>query len=161
MQGVLRRAYRAAHGGVGCSGGEPVNEVLTAAITVVLGFVVFVLGQIAQRFFIEPIQEQKRVVGEIAHAVLYYASVGGTSPPEIRVEAQQKLRDLSARLNATLWTVPLYRFFESRGWVEKRENVNAAMTGLVGWSNSVVMKDSPNASRHRSTVIKALSLPPS
>jgi hypothetical protein len=26
-------------------------------------FAVFVLGQIAQRFFIEPIQEQRRVIG--------------------------------------------------------------------------------------------------
>ena len=134
---------------------------LTAAITVLLGLVVLGLGQIAQKFFIEPIQEQKRVIGEIAYAVIYYGNVGDMSPPEIRVEAQQKLRDLSARLNATLWAVPRYRFFESRGWVEKRENVNAAKTGLVGWSNSVLMKDSPHGRTHRSAVIKALDIPES
>ena len=37
-------------------------ELLTAAITVVLGFVVFALGQIAQRFVIEPMQEQRRIM---------------------------------------------------------------------------------------------------
>ena len=142
-------------------GEEPVTEVLTAAITVVLGLVVLVLGQIAQRFFIEPIQEQKRVIGEIAYAVFYYANVGSMSPPDVREEAQRTLRKLSGQLQATLWAVPYYGLFESRGWVEKRENVIAASAGLVGWSNSVVMKDSPHASRHRSAIIKALSLPPS
>ena len=134
---------------------------LTAAITVVLGFVIFVLGQIAQRFFLEPIQEQKRVIGEITHAVVQYANVSDKSPPEIRLEAHQELRDLAARLNATLRTIPLYRYFEARGWVEKKENVNAARSGLVGWSNSVVMEKPPNLETHRSAIIKALGLPPS
>ena len=78
------------------------SELLTAAITVVLGFVVLVLGQIAQRFFIEPIQEQKRAIGEVGYTDFYYANVDGMSPPEVRVEAQQKLHNLSACPNATL-----------------------------------------------------------
>jgi hypothetical protein len=83
-----------------------VSGVMTAAITVVLGFVVFVLGQIAQRFFIEPIQEQRRVIGEIAYVVLYYGNVGSFATPELRQEALQTLRKLSGQLRASLWTVP-------------------------------------------------------
>lgn len=146
-------------GGGGCSGGDPVSEVLTAAITVVLGFIVFVLGQIAQTFFIEPIQEQRRVIGEIAYVVLYYGNVGALATPELQQEALQTLRKLSGQLRATLWTVPLYRLFERRGLAEKRENIITASTHLIGWSNSVGMGDGPAASRHRSAVIKALNIP--
>ena len=125
----------------------------------VLGFVVFVLGQIAQRFFIEPIQEQRRVIGEIAFVVLYHANVGSMSPPKDRLEASSTLRRLSGQLRSTLWTVPCYRLFQSLGLVESREHVLTASTGLIGWSNSVVMRDSPHAWRHRSAVVKALRLP--
>ena len=94
---------------------ESVNELLTTALTVVLGFVVFVFGQIAQRFFIEPIQEQKRVIREIAFAVLFYGNVGKFATPELRQEALETLRKLSGQLHATLWTVPRHRLFESLG----------------------------------------------
>ncbi len=132
------------------------SEVLTAAITVVLGFVVFVFGQIAQRFFIEPIQEQKRVIGKIAYTVVYYGNVGKIVKAELREEAQRTLRKLSGRQHATLWTVPQYRRFESLGAVEKRDNVIAAYTGLIGWSNSVGMGDDPTSYRRRSELIEAL-----
>jgi hypothetical protein len=135
------------------------TEVLTAAITVVLGFFVLVLGQIAQRFFMEPIQEQTRIIGEIAYAVRYFGNVGRRATSTEKEEARRTLRKLSGQLHATLWTIPYYGLFESRGWVEKRENVVTASTGLVGWSSAIVMEDDPNASRHRSAVIKALGLP--
>jgi hypothetical protein len=136
-----------------------VSEVLTAAITVVLGFVVLVLGEVAKRFFIDPVQEQQRIIGEISFAVIYYHNVSSMSPPEVREEAQRTLRKLSAQLYATLGVIRPYGFFERRGWVEKREDVRDAATGLIGWSNSVLMKDSPHAALHRSKVIKALDLP--
>jgi hypothetical protein len=135
------------------------TEVLTAALTVVLGFVVLVLGQIAQRFFIEPIQEQKRIIGEIAYSVRYFRNVGHRSTDAEREEAHRTLRKLSGQLYATLWTIPYYGLFEPRGWVEKRENVVTASAELVGWEIATVMKDDPAASRHRSALIKALGLP--
>ena len=135
------------------------TEILTAAITVVLGFIVLVLGQIAQRFFIEPIQEQTRIIGEIAYAVRYYRSLGHRSTPAERDEARRTLRKLSGQLHATLWTIPYYGLLEPRGWVEKRENVLTASSELVGWETAIVMKDDPSASRHRSAVTKALGLP--
>jgi hypothetical protein len=147
-------------GGGGCAGDERVTELLTAGITVVLGFVVFVFGQIAERYFIEPIQEQRRVTGEIAYVVLYYANVSGRfTKQELQQEASQELRKLAGELRATLWTVPWYRHFQSLGLVENRDNVISASTGLVGWSNSVYMEDDSNSAQHMATVAKALDLP--
>ncbi len=137
------------------------NQVLTAAVTVSLGLGVLVAGQIAQRFFLDPIQEQRRVIGEIAYAVIYYGNVGKVASAEEREETRRTLRELSGRLHATLWAVPRYRRFESLGAVEKEENVVAAYTGLIGWSNSVSMGDDSMSSRRRSEIIKALGLPPS
>jgi hypothetical protein len=136
-----------------------VTELLTAAITVALGFVVFVFGQIAQRFFIEPIQEQRRVIGEVAYVVLYYANVSGLGKPERQQEASKKLRELAGELRSTLWTVPWYRFFQYLRLVEKRENVISASAGLVGWSNSLGLRDGTIAARHMLDVAKALNLP--
>jgi hypothetical protein len=42
--------------------GSGFSEVRTAAYTVVTGVFVFVFGEIAQRFFIEPIQVQKKLL---------------------------------------------------------------------------------------------------
>jgi len=145
--------------GARAGGGGYSSEFQTAAITVLLGFVVFVLGQIAQRFFIEPIQEQKRIIGRIAYVILYYANVMALAPKPRQDEASEELRKLAGELRATLWIVPSYRLFQGLGLVEKRENIISASAGLVGWSNSVHMRDGTHAARHMATVAKALDLP--
>ena len=52
------------------------SEWLTVALTILGEVVVFVGGQIAQRFFLEPIQDQRKVIGEIAYVLLYHDNVG-------------------------------------------------------------------------------------
>ena len=46
---------------------------LTSFLTVFSGTVVFVAGQNVSRFFIEPIHEQRRLIGEIAYVLIFYA----------------------------------------------------------------------------------------
>lgn len=135
------------------------TEVLTAGVTVVLGFVVFVFGQIAQRFFIEPIQEQRRVMGEIAHATVYYANVGRFSEPEVRLEASATLRKLSAQLRSTLWTVPSYTLFQFLGLAKQEQRVLTASNNLIGWSNTVI-SERDDSYKHRQAIVEALDLPP-
>ena len=108
------------------------SSVLTAALTVFGGAVVLVVGQVVQRFFLEPMQEQRQVVGEIAHAITFDANVGRIPGEEglnetyrelldkRRDETHLRLRGLAARLRATLWTVPFYAFFERRGGCRPR-----------------------------------------
>jgi hypothetical protein len=110
------------------------SELLTASITVVLGFFVFVLGQFTQRLCIEPIQEQKRVIGEIAYLLDYYRDVASVAKAGLAEEASRELRRLAGELRSTLRTVLWYRFFEVFRAVEKRENVMRATTELKGVS---------------------------
>jgi hypothetical protein len=135
------------------------SELLTAGITVALGFFVFVLGQFTQRLCIEPIQEQKRVIGEIAYLLDYYGDVASVAKAGLTEEASRELRRLAGELRATLRTVLGYRFFELLRVVEKRDNVMTATTELKGVSLSIRMNDNPAAHRHMSAVRGALNIP--
>jgi hypothetical protein len=138
--------------------------------TVLGGAVVLVLGQWVQRFIMEPIQEQRRVVGEIAHALTFDANVGYIPGEEHLDEDYRKklkervdethlrLRGLAARLSATLWTVPFYAFFERRGWVPSADDVNVASTELIGWSNGLESRDGPENARRQKRIAEKLGI---
>ena len=134
-----------------------VNPVLTAAITVFGGAVVLVVGQVIQRFFLEPIQEQRQVIGEIAHALIFEANVGSLHAPEEREATSSNLRNLASRLRATLWTVPRYTFLERLGWVPAAGDVIVASDQLIGWSNSIA-QDSPDNYRRRLLIAEKLGI---
>src|SRR5215216_2106753 len=109
------------------------SELLTASITVALGFLVFVLGQFIQRLCIERIQEQKRSIGGIGR--------------------------LAGELRSTLRLVRGYQFSELLRLVEKRDNVMRATTELKEVSLPIRMNDNPAARRYMSAVIQALNIP--
>jgi hypothetical protein len=123
-----------------------------ALVTALLAVVVFVAGQALLRFIVEPIQEQRRLIGEIAHALLFYAKVyqleqfikkaqKETEQHKQRLaeldEARTTLRSLAGRLQTSLWTVPAYDTIARMGWVRRKEDILTASRELVGWSNSL------------------------
>jgi hypothetical protein len=57
-------------------GGGVMSEELKIALTVLGGLVVFVTGQIVVKFIIEPIHDQKKLIGEIAGTIIFYCNVG-------------------------------------------------------------------------------------
>jgi hypothetical protein len=141
------------------------EAITTAALTVFAGFVVFVAGQSVQRFVLEPVQEQRKVIGEIAYALLFYANVyrieeieeyeklGEQRVVELE-EARKSLRGLAGRLQTSLWTVPAYDALARMGWVRKKEEVLTASRELVGWSNNLY-SDRTSAQRDRRRTIIA------
>ena len=135
------------------------SELLIAGFTVALGYIVFVLGQFTQRLCIEPIHEQKRVIGEIAYLLDYYGDVESVKKAGLTEEAARELRRSAGELRSTLRMVLGYRFFASRGFVEKKDDVITATTELKWVSLSIRMHDNPAARRHISAVIQALSIP--
>ena len=113
------------------------NPVLTAAFTVYGGAVAVAAGQWARRSVTEPIREQRRVIGDVARALVREADVESESDPARREEARSNLRGLSARLRATLWTVPHYAVFQRIGLVPTADEVMAASTELAGWAHDI------------------------
>lgn len=87
-------------------------ESLKIVLTVFGGICVFVFGQILSKFFIEPIYEQKKVIGQIAHYLIFYAgqitSPGKDDVEGIRTKASDQFRQLSCELKAKTYSIPLY-----------------------------------------------------
>jgi hypothetical protein len=78
------------------------TAILTAAVTVITGVIVYVAGQIVSKFLIEPYQEYRKVVGEIVFALVFYASVSGGTKEERQDEAWRAFRQNAARLRASV-----------------------------------------------------------
>jgi len=121
-----------------------------ALVTAILAVLVFVAGQILQRFVLEPIQEQTRLIGEISHALLFYANRVpegveiGTFTPEQLHEASHHLRDLAGRLRSSIFYVPFYDTLARVRFVPvpAKEDTLEAATQLVGWSNGILSRRS-------------------
>ncbi len=119
--------------------------IVTSAPTVVGGVVILVLGQLAQRFFIEPLHEQAKVIGEIAYALAYhapiYANPGRTrvvmaNGIDLTAATEDALRALASRLIATTTPIRWYglALFLS---LPSRKDVLEGASKLIGLSNSV------------------------
>ncbi len=107
-------------------------------LTVVTGFVTFALGQIVVKLLIDPVQEFKRVIADISHALIEYANIFGN--PGITGEENEKkvsgeLRKLSSRLNAQMYLIPAYRKSAKLFGLPHIEKVATAAEHLIGLSN--------------------------
>lgn len=97
------------------------------------------------KLVLEPIQDQRKLIGDVAHALLFYKNVyhpESFGPPDDRRrdeldEARKTLRGLAGRLRASLWTIPFYNTLARLGRVRNTEDVLEASTQLIGWSNSL------------------------
>lgn len=114
------------------------SEPLKVAITALAAITVFVLGEIVVKWFIEPIQNQRKMIGEVAYVLKFYANYDAevTSKDLLR-EGRIKIRTLSGELDKSLVLIPCYRLLSFIGIIPKRETVLAVGTQLIGISNSL------------------------
>ena len=128
--------------------GTPVNS--TVFWSVLTGVITFVVGQLVVKLAIDPVQELKRTIGQISHALVEHANVyqnPGLRSEEIQTETSSHLRKLSSQLQAHLYLVPTYSF---TAWVFRLPSKNALLEAskcLIGLSNSV-FRDSENVMKH-------------
>ena len=118
--------------------------------TALAAVVVFVVTQSFLKLALEPIQEQKRLIGEVASALTVYEKsftlrvepsegtftaeptlVGATK--EEAMEADKALRELAGRLRGSLWTIPAYDMFARLHLVPKLVDVVVAANELQMW----------------------------
>ena len=120
---------------------DPTTAIVTALVTALLAILVFVLTQSFLKLVLEPIQEQRRLIGEVASALTVYKKshtlrVGGNlfgATREEAMEADRALRELAGRLRGSLWSVPAYDTFALLGLVRKLADVVAAANALQAW----------------------------
>ncbi len=119
---------------------------LTAATTVIGGLIILVMGQIVIRFILEPILEYRKVVAEIAEALLAHAHFFADSGPDSAKEkglseAADEIRHLAVALNGKAIAIPGYRFI---GWlrvIHPYQNVLEARRALWGLANTMFRPD--------------------
>ena len=86
-------------------------ESLTVFITVLSGVITFVVGQLAVKLILDPVQDLKKTIGQISHTLVDRANVianPDVSTKEEKNETSVLLRKLSAHLHAHLYLVPWY-----------------------------------------------------
>lgn len=112
-------------------------------LTAILAVFVFAVGQAVLRFVLEPIQEYKKLIGEVAHALLFYANRGpyGFTLEQLE-ETANDLRGMSGRIRSSIFYVPFYDTIALMGFIPKKSDALEAATQLVGWSNSLKREDS-------------------
>ena len=119
------------------------NAVYTAALTLAGGVVLFVLNQWVQKFFFEPLHEQKQIIGEIDFLLILWASSyvnpieRGALSSEQRGERErgsQAFREAASRLIATTNAVRGYGLARI---LPTKADAREAARCLIGISNSM------------------------
>jgi len=103
--------------------------------TVISGVLVFVLSEIIQKFFLEPFQKYKKVIGEIDNQLKFYANIiANPDPTNTQIDLYKKcsgiMRRLSCKLESTYKQIPCKRLKTS-------EKISDAASRLIGLSNSL------------------------
>jgi len=133
---------------------------LTSALTIIGGVLVYTLGQIISKFFIEPVHEQAEIIGDISDALVYYAreySSPGLLPRDMLDEAHEKFRRLASLLKAKTYRIKWYSFFTLFRLVPKLKSIEESSKQLIGLSNSVYRSsDSDSRSIDRVDKIRKL-----
>lgn len=135
---------------------------LTSAITIIGGVLVFSFSQIIQKFLVEPVHEQAKVIGEIFFGIVYYGdryANPGTGPPKTMEEAADAFRRYASRLEGTTHAIRWYRLFEKIRLAPNRENVEKAVRNLIRISNSIYTGNGRENSNDADDVKKLLTVP--
>ncbi|MEH1939451.1 MAG: hypothetical protein V7L01_04420 [Nostoc sp.] len=114
--------------------------VMEIFMTILSGVFVFILSQLILKFIIEPIQEFRKTVADIAFALIEYANIysnPGYAGNELENKASQDLRKLSSRLNAQIYLIPGYRTISNLFKLPSKTNLIEAPSELIGLSNGV------------------------
>ena len=134
--------------------------VLTSSITIFGGVIVVVLGQIVIKFFIEPIYNQRQIIGEILENLRYSANV--YSNPEVFKKEQKeevfgRFREQSSELSARTYAIPWYGLWQRFKFVKSKEDIGEASSNLMGLSNLIYSNDHKEIRDVVNKVIKLLS----
>ncbi|MCW5649876.1 MAG: hypothetical protein KIS62_09035 [Ramlibacter sp.] len=114
---------------------------LTSSLTAIGAILVFVASQILGKLVIEPVQDVKKLLGEIRYALVFHAQAILTlvGDREREDKAAEALRKLACDLRSRIGSVPFYDKWAtlSRGFLPRRDNAIEASKYLMGLSNSV------------------------
>jgi hypothetical protein len=141
------------------------NELLIASFTSLLTITTLIIGKLIEIVFINPVQDLRKIVGEVAFAVTFCANVfPGTEKIQLNNQqeletAQEYLRNLASKLRSSAQIMPLHSLLHNLKVVPSEEQISQASTALIGWSNSLFdTTDRAARSSFRKLIIKELKI---
>ncbi len=136
--------------------------VLTSALTVTGGVIVLVIGQFALRFFIEPIHDQAKAIGEIVYVLIFYADLyanpGAVVAPESQRVAADALRKSASQLMAASHGIRAYGVWAWLRFAPPFRAVLEATRDLIFLSNAVFKGDPAENKAARVNIARSLRL---
>lgn len=106
--------------------------------TVLSGTLVFILGQIIQKFFLEPIQNYKKIIGEIDNRLKFHANIltNAGFNNEVITEITNSVRELSCKLESSYKQIPLTKTLSYLNIIQSPKEIADAAKELMSLSNA-------------------------
>jgi hypothetical protein len=106
--------------------------------TVLSGVFVFVIGQIIQKFLLEPIKEYKKVIGKIDNELKYHANIIVSSglDLELVIESSRTMRRLSGEFEALYKQIPFRKPLSYVKLIPDHNNAAEAASSIIRISNA-------------------------
>jgi hypothetical protein len=119
--------------------GDLEKILFTSALTILGGVIVFVVGQLLSKFLIEPVQELRKVIGEVRFTLSFHAPTILTPiarTPGASDKAHEALMKCSCDLLVRAEAIPFYRLvcWASLRFVPEKKKVADAAKSLRGLS---------------------------
>lgn len=128
-------------------------EIAIVFYIILAGVIIYVAGQIIVKIVIDPVQELKRVIADIAFKLIYYSHVYRIAPsadqdasgeeqkrsvdPEKLEQAADEYRKLGSMLNAGYRLVPFYAIAKLLFFLPGESNIIAARNELLEMSEEI------------------------
>lgn len=116
------------------------SYIMETFMTIISGVIVFILGQLALKLIIDPIQEFRKILADIAFALIEYANIysnPGYAGNELEKKASEEFRKLSSRLNAQMYLILCYGCTSKLFRLPSKDKLLEAASELIGLSNGV------------------------
>lgn len=131
-----------------------INE-MNIFITVLTGVFIFIIGRWIEKFYIDPIKEQKMVISDVYDTLTFFANKY-TNPLIISRELKQEdeafydkkieefnkisyeIRKLSTKLRGHTFNIKFYSIYSFFGNVPSKDDILDACAELIGLSNNLI-----------------------
>lgn len=108
---------------------------VTTALTIFSGLLLLLVGELATKFFVTPVQELRGVIGNVAYGLDFYANKMFSASYEKSAEARELYRRQACRIRECLRQIPCYRIAEVLGLLPPLRDVEEASRLLIGLAN--------------------------
>ena len=128
---------------------------------IISGVLIFVIGQIVLKIFIEPVQELMRTLGQIRYCMTFYANIfcnPGVVDPNKMDQTIDELRLSASKLHGAVYLVRFLKLWELLKFIPSKENLEQVSSELIGLSNSVYDGKCDENVKRRDKILSLISV---